>query len=74
MQTQTRTRIRAQYQQPLQVHAFRNWISSHPKITLPVIVFLLGTLTYTVKSLSCRYGVLKANISVDLRPYKSVDD
>ncbi len=73
-QTQTQTRIRAQYQHPLQVHAVRDWISSHPRITLPVIVFLLGTLTYTVKSMGSRSGIRKANILVDFRPYKSVND
>jgi hypothetical protein len=48
-----RTRIKAAYEQPIQVHAVRNWISSHPRIVLPVIVFLLGTLTYTVSFRSC---------------------
>jgi hypothetical protein len=42
------TRLHTMYEQPLQVHVIRNWLSSHPKIVLPVIVFLLGTLTYTV--------------------------
>lgn len=48
--TPAKTRLRTQYQQPLQAHAIRNWMSSHPKIMLPIIVFLLGTLTYTVRS------------------------
>lgn len=42
------TRMRASYEKPLQAHAVRNWLSSHPKIVLPVLAFLLGTLTYTV--------------------------
>lgn len=42
------TRLRTGYQQPIQAHAIRDWMSSHPKITLPLLVFLLGTLTYTV--------------------------
>ncbi|CAA7267988.1 unnamed protein product [Cyclocybe aegerita] len=42
------TRIRAQYQRPLETHAIRNWMSSHPKIMLPIIVFLLGSITYTI--------------------------
>ncbi|KJA27306.1 hypothetical protein HYPSUDRAFT_62986 [Hypholoma sublateritium FD-334 SS-4] len=43
-----KTRLRAQYEKPLQAHAIRDWMSSHPKIMLPIIVFLLGTLTYTI--------------------------
>jgi len=42
------TILRTAYQQPIQAHAIRDWISNHPKIVLPVIVFLLGTLTYTI--------------------------
>ncbi|KAI0085448.1 exonuclease [Irpex rosettiformis] len=42
------TRIRTFYQQPIQAHAVRDYVSSHPKIFLPVFIFLLGTLTYTV--------------------------
>lgn len=46
------TRIRTVYQKPIQVHAIRDWMSSHPKIMLPLLVFLLGTLTYTVSQIS----------------------
>ncbi|KAF5330523.1 hypothetical protein D9619_005680 [Psilocybe cf. subviscida] len=46
--SQTKTRLRVDFQKPLQAHAVRDWISGHPKIVLPVIVFLLGSLTYTV--------------------------
>lgn len=42
------TIIRLNYQQPIQAHVVRDWMSSHPKITLPLIIFLLGSLTYTV--------------------------
>lgn len=43
-----RTRLYTEYQKPIQVHVIRNWISSHPKIVMPLVVFLLGALTYTV--------------------------
>ncbi|KAK0448384.1 RNA12 protein-domain-containing protein [Desarmillaria tabescens] len=33
---------------PIRVHAVRDWLSGHPRIVLPVVVFLLGTLTYTI--------------------------
>ena len=49
------TCLRTIYQQPIEVHAIRDWISGHPRIVLPVIVFLLGTLTYTVTTLSPRH-------------------
>jgi hypothetical protein len=42
------TRLRTAYQRPVQPHVIRDWISSHPKISLPIIIFLIGTLTYTV--------------------------
>ncbi|KAF9475682.1 hypothetical protein BDN70DRAFT_883451 [Pholiota conissans] len=44
----SKTRLRAKYEEPLQAHVFRDWMSSHPKIMLPIVVFLLGTLTYTI--------------------------
>lgn len=44
-----KTRLRMGYQQPIQAHVIRDWMSSHPKIMLPLLVFLLGTLTYTVR-------------------------
>ncbi|KDQ60596.1 hypothetical protein JAAARDRAFT_67035 [Jaapia argillacea MUCL 33604] len=42
------TRLRILYEQPIKAHAIRDWIASHPRFVLPVIVFLLGTLTYTI--------------------------
>jgi hypothetical protein len=42
------TRLGAGYERPLQAHVVREWIAKHPKIVLPVVLFLLGTLTYTV--------------------------
>lgn len=44
------TRFRTAYEQPIQAHVIRNWMKDHPKTVLPVIIFLLGTLTYTVTS------------------------
>ncbi|KAH9043412.1 RNA12 protein-domain-containing protein [Lactarius pseudohatsudake] len=32
----------------VQAHVIRDWISKHPRIVIPVIVFFLGTLTYTI--------------------------
>lgn len=42
------TRLQTSYQVPLQAHVIRDYITSHPRIFLPVLIFLLGTLTYTV--------------------------
>jgi hypothetical protein len=36
------------YEQPIKPHFFRDWARDHPKTVLPIIVFFLGTLTYTV--------------------------
>lgn len=42
------TRIRTSFVPPVQAHVIRDWIAKHPRIVIPVIVFLLGTLTYTI--------------------------
>ncbi|KAF9036944.1 hypothetical protein BDZ89DRAFT_946218 [Hymenopellis radicata] len=42
------TKLRTMYEDPIQGHAVRDWISSHPRIVLPVLLTLLGTLTYTI--------------------------
>ena len=34
------------YQSPISKHMIREWMSSHPKIALPLMVFLAGTLSY----------------------------
>ncbi|KAJ8593905.1 hypothetical protein M405DRAFT_930530 [Rhizopogon salebrosus TDB-379] len=43
-----KTRLRTVYQRPIQAHAIRGWLTSHPRIVLPILFFLLGTLTYTI--------------------------
>jgi hypothetical protein len=55
-----KTRLRAGYQQPIHPHVIRDWMSGHPKIMLPLLVFLLGTITYTVSVLKLfiSYNVL----------------
>ncbi|KAF8556910.1 hypothetical protein OG21DRAFT_506541 [Imleria badia] len=42
------TRLQILYQRPIQAHAIRGWLTSHPRIVLPILFFLLGTLTYTI--------------------------
>ncbi|KAH7341824.1 RNA12 protein-domain-containing protein [Rhizoctonia solani] len=42
------TRLSVLFEQPLKEKAIRNWLASHPRIVLPVLAFLIGTLTYTV--------------------------
>lgn len=46
--TTQKTRLRTSYESPIKGHVIRDWISKHPKTFLPVLLFLLGTLTYTV--------------------------
>ncbi|KZT74225.1 hypothetical protein DAEQUDRAFT_761656 [Daedalea quercina L-15889] len=43
-----KTILRTTYQAPVQAHVMRDYITSHPRIFLPVLFFLLGTLTYTI--------------------------
>ncbi|KAA1474837.1 hypothetical protein DENSPDRAFT_841477 [Dentipellis sp. KUC8613] len=42
------TRLRIAFEPAVHAHAIRDWITNHPRIFLPVLVFLLGTLTYTI--------------------------
>ncbi|KAJ7929322.1 RNA12 protein-domain-containing protein [Mycena leptocephala] len=42
------TRLRITYAVPLDGHKIRDWMGSHPRIVLPIAIFLLGTLTYTI--------------------------
>ncbi|KAJ3864348.1 exonuclease [Lentinula novae-zelandiae] len=42
------TRLRISYASPIEAHIIRDWITNHPKIFLPILFFLLGTLTYTI--------------------------
>ncbi|KAJ6606606.1 RNA12 protein-domain-containing protein [Mycena vulgaris] len=42
------TRLHITYTFPLNAHKVRDWMANHPKIVLPIAIFLLGTLTYTI--------------------------
>ncbi|KAK7023862.1 mitochondrial escape protein 2 [Favolaschia claudopus] len=42
------TKLRVTYDFPLNAHKIRDWITSHPRIVLPIVLFLLGSLTYTI--------------------------
>jgi hypothetical protein len=46
----TTTKLKTGYAQLIQAHVFRDWIVNHPKIMLPIIVFLLGSVTYAVRT------------------------
>ncbi|WVQ78611.1 hypothetical protein IAT38_000697 [Cryptococcus sp. DSM 104549] len=43
----TTSRLRLYYERPLKAHAIRDWIAAHPRLALPVLAFLIGTLSYT---------------------------
>ncbi|KAI0306739.1 RNA12 protein-domain-containing protein [Multifurca ochricompacta] len=42
------TRLRTLFVPPVQGHVIRDWITKHPRFVIPVVVFFLGTLTYTI--------------------------
>jgi hypothetical protein len=42
------TRLRTGYEKAVQAHIIREWMAKHPRIVLPILLFLIGTLTYTV--------------------------
>ena len=50
-----KVRVRPSYQPVMHAYAIRDWLSKHPRIVLPVVIFLLGSLTYAVRtSYYCR--------------------
>ncbi|CAE6435290.1 hypothetical protein ACGC1H_002868 [Rhizoctonia solani] len=42
------TRLSMLYEQPIKENAIRNWLANHPRLVLPVLAFLIGTISYTV--------------------------
>ncbi|KAH9946331.1 RNA12 protein-domain-containing protein [Epithele typhae] len=42
------TTLRTSYAQPIAPHELRNYIANHPRIFLPILFFLVGTVTYAV--------------------------
>ena len=52
------TRLRTSFVPPVQGHIIRDWVAKHPRIVIPVIVFFLGTLTYTVRGIPRRMFLL----------------
>ncbi|KAI5124079.1 hypothetical protein M0805_003906 [Coniferiporia weirii] len=42
------TQLHTIYERPLKAHAVRDWMAGHPKLVIPVLVFLIGSITYTV--------------------------
>lgn len=44
------TRLATIYEKPIKAHVVRDWISGHPRIVIPVLVFVLGALSFTVRS------------------------
>ena len=44
----TLSRLRLYYERPLKAHAIRDWMSAHPRLVIPIVAFLIGTLSYTV--------------------------
>ncbi|KAI1790774.1 exonuclease [Ganoderma leucocontextum] len=42
------TLLRTSYARPIAAHAVRDYMANHPRIFLPVLFFLLGTVTYAI--------------------------
>lgn len=41
------SRLRIYFERPLKAHYFRDWVSNHPRIALPLLAFLVGAFSYT---------------------------
>lgn len=48
------TKLLTMFERPIKAHVIRDWIAAHPRIVVPILVFLLGSLTYTVSFLGFR--------------------
>lgn len=67
------TRLHTAYERPLRAHAIRDWITGHPRIVIPIVVFLLGTLTYTVRtSVSLSNITTENHHGPDIRPNQGI--
>ncbi|KAJ7134886.1 RNA12 protein-domain-containing protein [Mycena epipterygia] len=42
------TTLHITYGSVLDTHNIRDWLTQHPRVVLPIVVFLLGSLTYTI--------------------------
>ncbi|KAI0030739.1 RNA12 protein-domain-containing protein, partial [Vararia minispora EC-137] len=42
------TRIRTSYAVPVNAHVIRDWITNHPRLSIPMLIFIFGTITYTI--------------------------
>lgn len=42
------TRLATVYERRLKFQAAWEWASSHPRIVIPIVIFLLGTISYLV--------------------------
>lgn len=70
----TTTTLKTGYAQIIQAHVVRNWIANHPRIVLPIAVFLLGSLTYAVKTgISFSQPMDSKATMTDLRPHSRLD-
>ena len=68
------TKLKTGYMQMMQAHVFRDWIVNHPKIMLPIVIFLLGSITYAVRTHDFISLVTDAKTTgIDLRSYPRLD-
>ncbi|EGG02361.1 uncharacterized protein MELLADRAFT_91482 [Melampsora larici-populina 98AG31] len=72
--TQEGTSLRVSYVPSIKAHAVRSWLSSHPKIVLPVLVLLLGGVSYAFFD-PIRTFFIKSHISgaLDVHQYQIVN-
>lgn len=72
--TQGGTVLRISYVPSIKAHALRSWLSSHPKIVLPVLVLLLGGVSYAFFD-PIRTFFIKSHISgtLDVHQYQLVN-
>jgi hypothetical protein len=57
----------------MKAHVIRNWMRDHPRTVLPIVVFLLGTLTYTVRVRVMQYSMLLILDLLDIRSNTPAD-
>lgn len=60
------TKLKIGYAQIIQAHVVRDWLGSHPRIVLPIVVFLLGSLTYAVIANTLFFQHMRPETMTDL--------
>ncbi|KAK7048069.1 mitochondrial escape protein 2 [Favolaschia claudopus] len=65
------TKLHVTYVHPLDGHKIRDWITRHPRIVFPIVIFILGSVSYTIfDSIRCFMVQVKIQDWLDYRQFR----